>query len=77
MKIPKLSTRTWIAIALYPMVLGVMYGTVAIGVLSFTRSESYITLFMPPGIIAVVLLAIPVSWYLAPYLRLRKNRREN
>lgn len=76
MKLPKFSTRTWIAIALYPMVMAVMYGVVAIGVLSLSQSEEYITAFMIPGIIAMVLLGIPVSWFIAPRLRSRKHRRE-
>jgi Na+(H+)/acetate symporter ActP len=76
MKLPNFSTRTWIAIALYPMVMVVMGGMVAVAALSITRSEEFVTGFMIPGIVVMFLLGIPVSWFLAPRLRLRRNRRK-
>ena len=75
MTLPRFSTRTWIAIVLYPMVMVVMGGVVAVAALSITRSEEFLAGFMIPGIVVMFLLGIPVSWFLAPRLRLRKHRR--
>jgi hypothetical protein len=74
MKLPNFSTRGWITIALYPMVMAVMYGAVAISLLSLGhRPDDIARSALVAGIIAMVLAAFPVSWYLAPKLRLNPD----
>jgi len=76
MKLPNFSTRGWITIALYPMVMAVMYGTVAIIVLALGHRPADLAPWtLVGGIIAMVLIAFPVSWYLAPKLRLNPDGR--
>jgi hypothetical protein len=71
MKLPNFSTLGWIMIALYPMV---MYGAVAIAILSTGHRPADLAPWaLVGGIIAMVLAAFPVSWYLAPKLRLSQN----
>ena len=74
MKLPNFSTRGWIMIAIYPMVMAVMYGAVAIAILSTGHRPADLAPWaLVGGIIAMVLAAFPVSWYLAPKLRLSQN----
>ena len=74
MKLPNFSTRGWITIALYPMVMAVMYGAVAITVLALGHRPADVAPWaLVSGIIAMVLAAFPVSWYLAPKLRLNPD----
>ncbi|MEE4236428.1 MAG: hypothetical protein V2I51_06865 [Anderseniella sp.] len=76
MKLPNFTTRGWITIALYPMVMAVMYGAVVITVLSIGHRPADLAPWaLVGGIIAMVLIAFPVSWYLAPKLRLNPDGR--
>ena len=65
MRFPDFKTRGWMAVAMYPMVMAVMYGVVAITVLSFGHETAVIGPLLVPGIIVMVLASIPVSWFLA------------
>lgn len=74
MKLPNFSTRGWIMIALYPMVIAVVYGIVAIAILATGhRAGDLAPWALVTGIITMVLAALPVSWYLAPKLRLNPD----
>jgi len=69
MRFPDFSTRGWMAVAMYPMVMAVMYGVVAITVLSFGHEAEVIAPLLVPGIIVMVLASVPVSWLLARQIK--------
>jgi hypothetical protein len=66
-----MSTRLRLAILIYGMIQGVVFGigtVLVLGVPSF--SEQAMTL-MPTVVILSTLLAAPIAWFMAPRLRLR------
>jgi hypothetical protein len=70
-----MSTRVAIAALIYPMVNAVFFGAGVIGVLSVpTLSEHALTL-VPASVVAGLVLAVPVSWVIAPRLRARYWRQ--
>lgn len=69
--------RTYIAVALAPMVNAVLFGAGAIAVLSIPALASRADIMLPNVIIAAFVLTPPIAWALAPRLRLRYwHRRE-
>ena len=70
-----MSTRVAIAALIYPIVNAVLFGAGVICVLSVpTLSEHALTL-VPASIVAGLVLAVPVSWVIAPRLRARYWRQ--
>ncbi|WP_377809884.1 hypothetical protein ABNQ38_19915 [Azospirillum sp. A29] len=66
-----MSTRLRLAILIYGMIQGVVFGigtVLVLGIPSF--SEQAMTL-MPTVVILSVILAAPIAWFMAPRLRLR------
>lgn len=72
-----MSTRLRLAILIYGMIQGVVFGigtVLVLGIPSF--SERAMTL-MPTVVILSIVLAAPIAWFMAPRLRLRFwQRRE-
>ena len=66
-----MKTRLWIAAMVYPMVNAVIFGVLAIAMLSIpalNEQASTLFLYIVP---ASFILSAPVSWMIAPRLRLR------
>ncbi|PWC32665.1 hypothetical protein [Azospirillum sp. TSO35-2] len=71
-----MSMRLRLAILIYGMIQGVIFGigtVLVLGVPSF--SEQAMTL-MPTVVILSVILAAPIAWFMAPRLRLRFWQRQ-
>ena len=66
-----MSTRLGIAALVYLMVNAVLFGVGAVTVLSVPALSENASTLLPPVIIAGFVLAAPISWFLAPRLRLR------
>lgn len=66
-----MSTRLRLAILIYGMIQGVVFGIGTVLVLAVpSLSEQAMTL-MPTVVILSVILAAPIAWFMAPRLRLR------
>ncbi len=69
-----MSTRLAIAALIYLVVNAVLFGIGATTVLSVPALDTHAMSILPPVIVAGFVLAVPVSWYIAPRLRLRHQR---
>ena len=69
-----MSTRFRIAVLIYTMVQGVMFGAGAVLVLATPLKDQAMRL-MPAVVIASAILAAPFAWFIAPRLRARYWRR--
>lgn len=66
-----MKTRLWIAALLYPVVNAVLFGFGIIPLLSIKALSQQATTLMPTVVIASLILAAPIAWFIAPRLRLR------
>lgn len=66
-----MSTRLAIAAVIYLMVNAVLFGVGTVTVLSVPALDANATVLMPLVIIGSFILALPLSWAIAPRLRLR------
>ena len=73
-----MSTRFWIAALIYPMVNAVFFGTTVIVVLTLPAlSDHAPKLLIPAAVISGLVLALPVSWIIAPRLHARYRRSQD
>lgn len=68
-----MSKRATIAAVIYPMVNAVLFGAGAIVVLSLFAAEA--KLLLPIVIVASFVVALPISWLLAPKLSIALSGR--
>lgn len=66
-----MKTRLWIAALLYPVVNAVLFGIGTIPLLSVRSLSEQASTLMPTVVIASLVLAAPIAWFIAPRLRLR------
>lgn len=66
-----MKTRLWIAVMLYPVVNAVLFGFGIVPVLSIKSLSEQAGTLMPMVVIASLILAAPIAWFIAPRLRLR------
>ncbi|KWT69284.1 hypothetical protein APY04_1367 [Hyphomicrobium sulfonivorans] len=71
-----MTDRLAIAALLYPMVSGVLFGAGILPLMMLTEQAQYLAEWFPIIIVASLLLAAPICWYLAPRLRARSQRRK-
>lgn len=71
-----MSNRLMIAAVIYPIVAGVLFGIGVLPLLTFTQQEQVQAESFPFIVLASFLLAAPISWFLAPRLRSRYQRRK-
>ncbi|MBP2298228.1 hypothetical protein [Azospirillum picis] len=71
-----MSTRLRLAILIYGMTQGVVFGIGTLLVLSVPSFSEQAISLMPTVVILSLILAAPIAWYLAPRLRLRFWRRQ-
>ncbi|WP_042695092.1 hypothetical protein [Azospirillum sp. B506] len=72
-----MSTRLRLAILIYGMIQGVVFGIGTVLVLGVPRLSEQAMTLMPTVVILSILLAAPIAWVMAPRLRLRFwQRRE-
>ena len=67
--------RTYLAALIYLPVNAVLFGAGAIAVLTIDYLDERATVMMPLVIALSLLLAAPLSWMIAPRMRLRHWRR--
>lgn len=70
-----MQTRLWIAAMIYPMVNAVLFGAGVITLLSIPLLAERANIFIWFVVAASFIFAAPVSWVLAPRLRLRYWRQ--
>lgn len=66
-----MKTQLWIAAMLYPVVNAVLFGMGTIPLLSIKSLSQQASTLMPTVVIASLILAAPIAWFIAPRLRLR------
>lgn len=71
-----MSTRLQIAAVIYLMVQGVLFGFGVIAILA-TPLTVYAPVLIPALIVATAVISLPISWFLAPRLRLRHRTRRD
>lgn len=69
-----MSTRLQIAAVVYLMVQGLLFGFGVIAILA-TPLTVHAPILIPVLIVATGLVSLPVSWFIAPRLRLRHRAR--
>jgi hypothetical protein len=69
-----MSSRLTIAVLIYLMIQGVLFGIGAVLVLATPLQQQAMTL-LPVVVIASAILALPLAWWIAPRLRARYWRR--
>lgn len=67
-------TRTLIAALIYFPLNAVIFGFGAIAVLSIPFPQDAIKYLLPAVIVTALIVTAPLSWYLAPKLRIRRGR---
>ncbi len=72
-----MSTRIWIAALIYPMVNAVFFGTTVIVVLTLPALSDHAPKLIPAAVISGLVLALPVSWVIAPRLHARYRRSQD
>ncbi|MBP0437163.1 hypothetical protein [Tianweitania sediminis] len=70
-----MSTRFRIALVIYGLVNAVVFGTGAITILSLPSLSEHWPILMPIVVVASLVLAAPLAWFIAPKLRSRNGRR--
>jgi hypothetical protein len=70
-------TRVAIAALIYSMVNAVLFGAGLITVMTVPALSAHATTLVPTVVVASLVLAIPLSWALAPRLRARYWRQRN
>ena len=72
-----MSTRLRLAILIYGMIQGVVFGIGTVLVLAVPSFSEQAMTLMPTVVILSIILAAPIAWFVAPRLRLRFwQRRE-
>ena len=69
-----MSSRLMIAVLIYSIIQGVMFGAGAVLVLA-TPLQHQAMVLMPVVVIGSAILALPFAWWIAPRLRARYWRR--
>lgn len=72
-----MSTKVAIAALIYSMVNAVLFGTGLIVVLTIPALSAHAMALVPAVVVVSLVLAIPVSWIVAPRLRARYWRQRN
>ena len=72
-----LRTRTLIAGLLSLPVNAVLFGTAMAVVLSIPQAQPHLEYIIPAVVFAALVLTVPVSWTLAPRLRVRNDYHPN
>jgi hypothetical protein len=72
-----MSTKVAIAALIYSMVNAVLFGTGLIIVLTVPALSAHAIALVPAVVVVSLVLAIPVSWIVAPRLRARYWRQRN
>jgi hypothetical protein len=72
-----MSTKVAIAALIYSMVNAVLFGTGLIIVLTVPALSAHAMALVPAVVVVSLVLAIPVSWIVAPRLRARYWRQRN
>lgn len=72
-----MSTKVAIAALIYSMVNAVLFGTGLIIVLTVPALSAHAIALVPAVVIVSLVLAVPVSWIVAPRLRARYWRQRN
>ena len=72
-----MSTKVAIAALIYSMVNAVLFGTGLIVVLTVPALSAHAMALVPAVVVVSLVLAIPVSWIVAPRLRARYWRQRN
>lgn len=70
-------TRLWIALILFPMVGAVMFGVGVIALLSVPSFAAQADTAIWLVVAASLIVSAPISWLMAPRLRLRYWRRRS
>lgn len=70
-------TRLWIAALIFPVVNSVLFGLGVIPLLSIESLSDQVRALFPFVVASSFVLAVPISWMLAPRLRLRYWRNSN
>jgi cation transporter-like permease len=65
--------RLMLSAVIFPMVNAVLFGFGAIAVLSFFQSSA--ALLLPITVVASFILALPLSWFVAPTLSIRLSHQ--
>ena len=72
-----MSTRLRLAILIYGMIQGVVFGIGTVLVLAVPSFSEQAMTLMPTVVILSIVLAAPIAWFVAPRMRLRFwQRRE-
>ncbi len=72
-----MSTRLRLAILIYGMIQGVVFGIGTVLVLAVPSFSEQAMTLMPTVVILSIILAAPIAWFVAPRMRLRFwQRRE-
>jgi len=72
-----MSTKVAIAALIYSMVNAVLFGTGLIIVLTVPALSAHAIALVPAVVVVSLVLAVPVSWIVAPRLRARYWRQRN
>ena len=72
-----MSTRFAITALIYTMVNAVLFGTGLIAVLTIPALSARAIALIPTVVVVSLVVALPVSWILAPRLRARYWRRRD
>lgn len=68
-------TRLWIAAIMFPVVNAVLFGIGTVTLLSVPALAEHVNALFWMVVAASFLIAVPVSWFLAPRLRVRYWRK--
>lgn len=71
-----MSTRLRLAILIYGMIQGVVFGIGTVLVLAVPSFSEQAMTLMPTVVILSIVLAAPIAWFMAPRLRLRFWQRQ-
>jgi hypothetical protein len=71
----KTRTRAGIAALIYTMTNAVVFGAGLIVVMTIPTLRAHAAIGIPVVVVASLILAAPLAWYLAPRLRLRYWRK--
>ncbi|CBS85969.1 conserved protein of unknown function [Azospirillum lipoferum 4B] len=66
-----MSTRLRLAILIYGMIQGVVFGIGTVLVLAVPSFSEQAMTLMPTVVIVSIVLAAPIAWFMAPRMRLR------
>ncbi|WP_034823798.1 hypothetical protein [Hyphomonas pacifica] len=70
-----MTNRSAISLLIYGMVQGVLFGVILLAVLYVPILKANAAIFIPLAVLLSIIVAIPLSWKIAPMLRARHQRR--